>query len=504
MGLARTPPKMQFGNKLEDIQEVDGVDEGGVVAGAVNDIAADAIAADAIAADPITVEPIAHDSAQSDTISHLNRQIAMLSTRNRELHQSKQQLQIRVEDMLTQHDQERVAMVAHVTRQREAHKSTLSKWKEELAIQTANREEMERRYLASEDDLDKAYEQIDGLIERVTQAENALNNAHSTHARAIEKHTSEYNALADKRKHDKEKERENERRSLRYEAKIDTLNADIASLKREADAAREDQVELEQADETISELRRSLDKAQKEMRELKASKSTKSSKVERALERKLDASESELDALRSELKSVERSVEKRVKKEMAELSETSEGEVKTLQKQLSKHKEKTTIILADLKESERNRTRVEKELLHLQDGAQLAEMHSERADKAERRVKKLENALDEMKRASKKPRRASSSGDENDHNGHSKPVPKLRKRKAESENEDDDAPKPQRSAKNVEKKTKKKINIFGNGPAQPQKGSDGGVFGIPDVLSPVKGKSSGGRSVGGVGRGPFG
>lgn len=147
-------------------------------------------------------------------------------------------------------------------------------------------------------------------------------------------------------------------------------------------------------------------------------------------------------------------------------------------------------------------------------------MHTERADKAERRIKKLESTIEELKSArreqdeasskklSKKPSyTAAASSDEEDDidvRTKSKPQPKPRKRKVESDDEEDaPAPKAKRAqtAKKDDKKTKKKINIFGNGPPQPHKGGDGGLFGIPDVLSPVKSKST--SSKGTVGRGPF-
>lgn len=338
MGLARTPPQLQFSNKLEDIQESPPA-HATTAPSPPNAYTAVETKERSATPPPLLSTSLNGHASNSDkeTVDYLKRQLTMLSTRNRELSLSKQDLQIRLENTHTQHQEalnqersvrqeEAETMVAHMTKLKEIHKATLSKWKEELAVQTANREEIERRYLASEEDLDRAYDQIDALNERVNTAENALTSAESKHRKEIEKCKSEYHILSEKCKRDANAYEENiasvkeqsgnkkdtDRRLQRYQAKIDALNAEIDSLKDKVEAAKDDQIELEQADETISELRRSLEKMQKE---------TKSSKVERAFERKLKASEAEIDALKSELKSVERSVEKRVKKQIEDLNE---------------------------------------------------------------------------------------------------------------------------------------------------------------------------------------
>ncbi|TIA90434.1 hypothetical protein E3P99_01573 [Wallemia hederae] len=587
---------MQFSSKLENIIESPGDAEMGVDDGVDSVAHADhateeaQVAQDLESATAVTAAPIAlaahasqsirsptpqkslstslngHSSADKETADYLRRQITMLSTRNRELSLAKQDLQIRLDKAHHTHaealemeqaarQQEADVMVAHMTKQKELHKSTLSKWKEELARQTANREEIERRYLASEEELEQAFAEIDAHKERTDKLQTEFQKCN----KELDKCKSDLRALSEKRrrdadayeetiatlKHDSGNKKDADRRMHRLQAKIDALTAENNDLQDKVEASKDDQAELDQADETIKELRRSLEKAQKE---------GKSSKTERSLERKLKTAESEVESLQSELKSVERSVEKRVKKQLEEFSEgeikVSEGVVcgrvtdaalQSLQKQLNKQKEKATIILADLKESERNRLQIEKELKQWQDSADLADEHIERAEKAEKRIKKLESTINDLQReqemmqdreeetkkkdkgradkskakskVSKKPSYSALSDDEEEPEEDeinvrkSRPQPKPRKRKAEVEMSDDEdapAPKTKRANTKDDKKAKKKINIFGNGPAQPQRGIDGGVPGLPSVLSPVKTKSKTSAASKGSGRGPFG
>ncbi|TIB93262.1 hypothetical protein E3Q19_01393 [Wallemia mellicola] len=517
MGLARTPPKLQFKRDGSFDQEVDDH---------LRDIQPD---------NQLESLPVERDitPTTNEDVEYLKRQVNMLSTRNKELTQSKFDLQLLLENTLNEERNARKlesdAMIAHINKQRDLHKTTLGKWKNELAIQTANREEIERRYLATEEELDNTLDQLDSLKDNVSGLEAKISEIETSHKKELDKHKKDFKILEEKRKKDaaayeekivtlkdQSNRKDLDRKIQRYQAKIDSLETDVDTLKDKLETAKEDQAELEQADATISDLRRSLEKAQKE---------AKSSKSDRSLERKLKSAENECDRLKDDLRHLENSIDRRVRDKIEELNEGLD--VRTLQKQLNKQKDKAATILADLKEAEKSRMRAEKEIKLLKEDTSTADEERERADRAERKVKKLEQQLQEATRRkddsddepvrpklSKKPTKSSiieSDDDiEEERPSKSSKLAQRKKRRSETDDEEIEPPKAKRPTKDASskeskraprererereeppKKSKKKLNIFGGDPAMPQKsGADNGVFGLPDILSPVKSKSA--------------
>lgn len=201
MGLARTPPKLQFKRDGSFDQEVDDH---------LRDIQPD---------NQLESLPVERDitPTTNEDVEYLKRQVNMLSTRNKELTQSKFDLQLLLENTLNEERNARKlesdAMIAHINKQRDLHKTTLGKWKNELAIQTANREEIERRYLATEEELDNTLDQLDSLKDNVSSLEAKISEIETSHKKELDKHKKDFKILEEKRKKD----------AAAYEEKIVTL-----------------------------------------------------------------------------------------------------------------------------------------------------------------------------------------------------------------------------------------------------------------------------------------
>lgn len=201
MGLARTPPKLQFKRDGSLDQEVDDH---------LRDIQPDN------QLESLTVERDITPTTNED-VEYLKRQVNMLSTRNKELTQSKFDLQLLLENTLNEERNARKlesdAMIAHINKQRDLHKTTLGKWKNELAIQTANREEIERRYLATEEELDNTLDQLDSLKDNVSSLEAKISEIETSHKKELDKQKKDFKILEEKRK----------KEAAAYEEKIVTL-----------------------------------------------------------------------------------------------------------------------------------------------------------------------------------------------------------------------------------------------------------------------------------------
>ena len=328
------------------------------------------------------------------------------------------------------------------------------------------------------------------------------------------------------------------------EIKIKSLEVENESLKIKMKTFETDKEYLNDADETINDLRQTLNKA---MNELKSTKDMLKNNV-KSDDRKVKLLEVERDKLRDELTLLESSIDNKVNKKLKSYNIDELND--KISDQYDKIKEQSRIIKSlksdlnssnkllqsfnskqavseDESESENEEMNNDENENENEDdnGADDIIIEKQPSPKSKSKSKSKSKAQVPVKKSSSYSygssnkllkRKSTVTDDEIDNNNNNNNNNKSNKSNKKSSNSFTNTNNRNREEKDIRdkepvKKAKKKLHIFGSSNNNSnsnldnqQSSSNGGILGIPDHLSPVKGSKSNNNLKSNVGRGPFG